>query len=397
MPENYVISKSAEIATKAARLERVNGLINKAVLIRNEFDNIDKEFNEMKFLQKVVARHESNLKAVKALPRDTEQYDKKIASTEKEGIMKLINNRNQQKRNIVNKKAIQLLLNRLKNTGIEGYQVIVQLRETVTGQELIYHIHTRQGNKDMLAYTLTENEYIELLKGQSLGGSYGESMWNKLQKAKQEGTSFVASDFFNLQVGGTEKNLSKVAKNKSEPINLSKDILYQYLLIADKNKAAILDKDGKTNYSRLAELHSQLSANYEWRRDSSGTILPPPPNSESKFFFTMKRQKVVDAFIGAYKKSNLHADTDKFYETGDAILNDEVLIENKVGNARISLSTIRNAIEAIAELQGASMERFKQGFIAMFTKSPKKGGLAEKLQKGAYETALESIQNLFKS
>ena len=73
----------------------------------------------------------------------------------------------------------------------------------------------------------------------------------------------------------------------------------------------------------------------------------------------------------------------------------DVLIENKVGNAVISLQTIRKAINSIASLKGQSLENIKNSFIQLFTKKPV-GELTKSIQEGAYNKAVKSINELFK-
>lgn len=385
MLTNFIAEQSASTLVKASPIQKVNSLIGEAVILDKEALLLDQELADVKLFTKMITRHQNQIKNA-----STSAEKEKIQNQRPQAIL------SNQKRNIISKKQIELLLTKIHTWGLKGYRVIVQLRQTVTGQELIYHV---QDANHSFSYTLNEEEFLKLLASNQAG--MARTSWSQIEKAIAEGTPPL--NLFQLNVGATSGKKIQEVTGAKPSIHLTKDALYQYLIHNDEGKAAILrgeDENGRIDYSRIAELHSQLLARYKWIKNSSGGVAFPPKNSKSKskYFMSEHRQKLVDAFIGQYKKEKLHRDTDKFYESGDATLDENTLIESKVGNATVSIQTIRNAIKDIAALQGADNETLKQRFIQMFTKAPQAGRyLTQMIQKGAYEKAVKSITELFKS
>lgn len=385
MLTNYLAKEGASALANHSPIQQIHNLINQAVILNQEANQLDKELEETKLFSKMMIRHANQIKNA-STPKEKE----KLENQRPQAIL------SNQKRGVISKKQIELLLSKVQQWSLKGYKVIVQLRQTVTGQELIYHV---QDANHAFSYTLNEEEFLKLLANNNAGMT--RTSWAQIEKAISEGTPPL--NLFQLNVGAKSGKYIEKQTGKKASIHLTKDALYQYLIHNDEGKAAILrgkDEGGGTDYSRIAELHSQLMARYDWIKNSSGGVAFPPKNSKSKskYFMSQHRKKLIDAFIQQYKKEKLHRDTDKFYESGDATLNEYTLIESKVGNATVSIQTIRNAIKDIAALQGANKEKLKQQFIQMFTKEPDAGRyLTQMIQKGAYEKAVESINKLFQS
>ena len=375
MPSKIISEKTADAVTmtNAARLEQVNQLINEANQLNIEAGLLDAELKETQSLQNAAKKHRDQLsKAYKGKPSDqayTEWMSQKETATA-EG-------------------QVGLVFSKMHRWGLRSYQVITKLRSTITGQDIIYHV---QDAAHTVSYTLSEKQFLQLVASNGVGK--GRHSWDRIEQAIRNGEP--ALDLFTLQVGASsEKKIQEKTGVDTPAVKLTKDALYQYLI---QTRAVISEKTGNLDYARIAELHSQLLAKYKWQTGSEGNITFPRED-ESKYFFTQERRKIVDIFTRLYKREKLHRDTDTFYESGDAILDENTLIENKVGKkAVISLKTLRGAIEDIAALKGVSRETLRQELIKLFTSAPKTGRyLTQMLQEGAYNKAVESINKLFTS
>ena len=370
MPENYIIKQTADTVVQASPLTRVNHLINNAYQLNEEANLLDTELKNTQSLQQSIQQHRTQLRRM--YKENPDQAFEEWTS---------------QKEVITANKQMESVFSRMHKWGLKSYQVITQLRNTITGQDIIYHV---QDAKHTASYTLNEEQFLKLVASNSIGK--GRLSWAGIEQAIQEGVPPL--ELFTLQVGASSKNkIQKRTGVETPTIQLNNDAIYQYLI----QKRAILDEQtGNISYSRIAELHSQLLARYKWQKDSKGNTAFPKSNSSNKYFFSQERQKLVDTFIRLYKKEKLHKDTDEFYKSGDATLNENTLIENKVGRAAVSLKTIRNAIKDIAALKGVNKEALRQGLIQLFTNAPQTGRyLTQMLQEGAYNKAVESINKLF--
>ena len=371
MPENYVIKKTADTVVQASSLGRINSLINNAYQLNEEAKFLDIELKNTQSLRQSIQQHRTQLRRMYK-EKDPNQAFEEWTS---------------QKETITANKQMESVFSRMHKWGLKSYQVITQLRNTVTGQDIIYHV---QDAKRTVSYTLNEKQFLNLIASNSIGK--GRFSWEGIEQAIQQGAPPL--DLFTLQVGATsEKKIQRITNAETPSAQLNNDALYQYLI---QTRAILNEQTGGVSYARIAELHSQLLAKYKWQKDSSGNTAFPKSNSSNKYFFSQGRQKLVDTFIRLYKKEKLHKDTDEFYKSGDATLNENTLIENKVGRAVVSLRTIRNAIEDIAALKGVNKEALRQGLIQLFTNAPQTGRyLTQMLQEGAYNKAVESINKLF--
>ncbi len=371
MPSKYILEQSANTVVKMSPLQHVNQLIERANVLNTEATSLDIELKNTQLLYKSIQIHRAQIRRANA---NQDQLSTEYTI---------------QKETATANKQMESVFSKMHKWGLEGYKVITQLRKTVTGQDIIYHV---QDAKHTASYTLNEDQFLQLVASNSIGK--GRLSWAEVDKAIQEGAPGL--DIFTLQVGAISQNkIQKRTGVQTPSTQLVNDALYQYLI---HSKSILNMQNTGIDYARIAELHSQLLASYQWKKDADGSVAFPPKGNKnsSSYFFSKNRQRLVDTFIRLYKKEKLHRDTDAFYQTGDATLDENTLIESKVGNAVISLRTIRSAIRDIAGLKGVNPEALKQGLINLFTKAPQTGHyLTQMLQEGAYKKALESINKLF--
>lgn len=376
-----VAEQSFVVMSKSERISRLMTLIDEADKLDKEGKILESRMHKNGIYTKLMNVHQNQIKNLS--PNST--------------LQKLFDQKNKIKIQV----EINNILKEIHQWSLKGYKVIVQTRQTVTGQELIYHI---QDTDHKIVKILNEEQFLSLLESNNIGLNYAN--WEKIKEASSRGVPKL--DLLKLNVQATKKNLNKIAET-APTINLKRDALYKYLV---DNKAISraftkTDKDSgeevSTEYSyhaRLSELHSQLLARYRWMYNKEGGVSSPKKGKGDKtgFFFSENRRKLVDAFVNIYKKEGLHKDTDAFYQVGDAVLDEKTLIENKVGNAVVSVSTIKHAVAAIASLKGATTEKMKQTFLNLFTKDPKTGTyLTKKIQEGAYKKAVKEISELLKT
>ena len=379
MPEKYIIEHSATyfIQNDSKRVA-VQNYIQKANQLKIQYESLEARQRELSFAKQLNTQHQQNIQMAYANGKNKPYVNSTYWNF-------------QDSRNDVNMQDIQIWLNDLHRWSLQGYQVIVGLRKEITGQDLIYHIQDSNGSYH---YSLNEDQYLKLLANNPIGMNYAST--SQLEQAAAGGVPMA--DLFKLRVNATQQNLSKVdawsqqqGHQQIMKASLKKDVLYQYLM----QNGGVIQEGGKTLHSRIYELYSQLRAQYEWVENSDGSIKSSRRKGET--FFSATRQNAVNNFIAKYVAANLHKDNTAFYKTGDAIQDNYTLIENKVGNAVVSISTIRRAVEGIATLGGIkSADMLKKELINMFTYSGK-DAFSKKLQEGAKKVAERAIKDLFKS
>lgn len=370
---NYLAEQSATRFIKNDdKRQQVQNYINQAYDLKLQYQKLNNEQKELFFAKQIQKIHKQNR------ANGLDSY-----------VSQAFSNFQNSKEDNFNYQMIQIWLNKLHQWALKGYKVTVGLRKIVTGQELIYHI---QDANYTVSYQLTEEQYLSLLEQNNINMNYAST--EALDQVIKDGLPMA--DLFKLSVGATKSKLQNLLNEKPDlngkilSGNLKKDALYQYLL----NQKSIKDKQGRILHSRIYELHSQLSAYYEWDRESDGSI--KGPENSKDYFFTKTRKNAVDNFINKYIAANMHKDTIAYYKTGDAIQNENTLIENKVGNAVVSVSTIRKAIDQISNLKNIiSQKEFKQALIDLYTYKGSKD-FEQKIQRGAYNVAVKSINKLFK-
>ena len=301
-----------------------------------------------------------------------------------------------------NNAIVQYYLTSLQKWAIDSYKIVMGLRKEITEQDFIYHI---QDGANKYSYTLNENQFLQLLQSNEMSMSYAKV--ESLDKVIKEGVPLA--NLFKLQVNAGQKKLNKMMQAENgesiQRIELGKDALYQYLLntkeVMDFFTISSTDENGserkKISHSRLYEMYSQLSnmSKFKWVKDSNGMITYPEKNKGSKYFFNLKRETDIFEWIQKYAQSELIRDTTAFYKTGDAIQDNRTLIENKVGNAVVSVSTIYNAIKGIADLATITdKKKLESALKGLYTYKGK--GFAEEIQSGASRTAKKAIASLFK-
>lgn len=379
MPTNYIAEKSASLFIKNdVKRTAIQNYIQKAKQLDDQYIALQARQKELLFAQQLNLEHQKKMQ----IAVQNNQNNPYVNSTYWD-FQKNKNDNN-------NLQMIQQWLNELHHWSLQGYQVVMGMRKTVTGQEFVYHIQDESGSYH---YTLNENQYLRLLASNQLSMSYATV--NQLEEAAKGGIPLA--DLFKLQVNATQKNLSSVdkwsqQKGRGEILKagLKNDALYQFLYEEDN---IIRDENGRVLHSRIYELYSQLSSTYRWVRNPDGSI--KGTNDKKNTFFSKTRANAVRSFISKYKEANLHKDNTAFYKTGDAIQDNYTLIENKVGKAVVSVSTIRRAIKDIAALGGVkSVAELKKELINLFTYSGK-DAFSRKIQEGAKNVAVKAIKELF--
>lgn len=306
-----------------------------------------------------------------------------------------------------NNLRIEKWLQKLFKWSLKGYQQIIDFRNFLmqSNQTLTYHV--MNANKTEI-YHLTEEQYIDLLTN-SGGMRLGKTGWSRLSIDKP------IAENFKLSVG--DKKLDGALAKTVKKYNIqgrvvANDALYQYLQQKDRIKRIVkqyLTKGSSFDDSALFELYDQIKYSMHdqkltngsgtgWARNADGTIMWPNDENRDKtgFFFSEQRRVAVDNFIKGYYKSGLDHNNTAFYKTGDSIKNDKEIIENKIDQAGISVSTIKNAIRDIAQLKVNSTTQLIEKLTKMFTYA-KGDGLANTIQKGAKNTATQAIKNTIES
>ena len=315
-------------------------------------------------------------------------------------------------------------LQQLQTWSLAGYQNITTTRELITGQKLIYQIQERTQDKNIL-YTLNEEQYLEWLKSVPISGS--RTSWDDIQKAADGKSTLMEAFNLNVDYSSTlfkeraqklanVKDVSKIkkvadmgpgrrtgmefwedAQGISNRRDLNKDVLYNYIFEKAKAHASfykIVKGEKVFQNNRVLELYSQLRNSIKWSEEDveKGFEIINAQNTE----LGEKRREEINQYMQKYINAKLNVENDKFYEAGDAIQSATVLIENKVKGAIISISTIKNGVEAISLLGQTEKTKkdLQQKFQELFTATPE---LAEGLHQAAYETAVENIQKEFEN
>lgn len=265
-------------------------------------------------------------------------------------------------------------LNEVKQWALEAYQEIVAFRKFITsGQELLYMVADSKG----FSYLINEEEYLKLLSGKLSAGH--KSHISKIEQGK-------LFSFLNLSVGTPSMDTKTIIP----PFDLHQDKLFNLL---DNNKDYILKEaaeDGLTQ-ARLYELYTQIKGSFfQWKTFES----PIQKNISSK-----RQEKIINEAI-RYVAAKMHKDKTPFYATGDAIVRNTVLIENKIGgSAIVSINTIKNAIKNLNDkvfISDASPQQMEQALIKMYTRTGK-AGIEHEIQKKTGEMAQKEIQKIIKT
>lgn len=252
---------------------------------------------------------------------------------------------------------ITVWLNDVKEWSVSAYKEITSFRTFITGgQRLVYDVMNSTGS---FVYRMGEEDFIKLLSNKGLKVDWHQNF----DKIEGNLTSV-------LQLHVDNPTTSKLSEDISRTV-LRKDPLYNYI----RNKVPNMQR------SRLLELYSQVKSDYEGKELDKSTKIS------------------ISNFINRYNQTkDLASDNITFYRTGDAIQDNMTLIENKVGgSASVSIRTIKNAIQDIANLGIiTSANELKDKLKAMFTYVGQES-LAKKIQEGVAETARKAINELVDS
>lgn len=267
----------------------------------------------------------------------------------------------------------------LKSWSINAYKEITSFRQLITGQTLSYAVM----NGETQVFYLSEDEYLQLISNVTI---YSGTEWKTV-------SNYDLNEILKLKID----NVSALKKFKDSTHNAymgrSKDKLFNYLY---KHPLRVFQTSKGTNrsvsVSRLFEIYTQLTYEFDWIYDENGSI----------DFLKKEREKEIDEFLYNYiHEHRLHQDTIPFYQMGDSVQSAVSLIENKKIGAVISIATIKNAIFSLRDILQNDLSvrdpvdlanRLKKLFIA------KAGSDFErKIQKGAEYYAEEAIDNFIKS
>jgi hypothetical protein len=377
----HLKENSATALIQGPNRQAIQVQIGKAIIINNQYEKLESEQLQLGIGNKMISAHQGKMSAMKTL-RTVRDY-----STNAEGIQKW--------------------LKKLQQWALKGYKVIVTLRNLVTKQELVYHI--LDSNKSFV-YEINETQFLELLSQKGI--DFGRKGWSGVEEAINKGVPM--GDIFELRVdvsGRGKQGQTALGAWAEENVKaesrraIKNDAIYNYLLAKNKlpssYKDSLYTEKGNPKHSRIFELYDQLTYSFKWDTDSSNTILKPKAgesHDSTGFFFSEQRRKDVDDFISSYIGANLHKDTSEFYQAGDTTQDQNVIIENKVRGATVSIRTIRNAIKDIAGLGAiTSPSELKARFMQIFTSKGNTNALAAELQNAADKKAKEEIEKLFKS
>ncbi len=362
--------------------------IQEAKKIQSDLNKLNKDINTQQYLQSVYKVHMQNRQ---------KQADAHISTA--------FNSFVKQHQETQETAMLQQWIDDLQKTAIEGYKVVMRTRKLVTKQDFIYRVRTGSGNKVPYSYTLTEDQYIELLSQEPLTTAWTST--RDLEKAAYalktvRNKDVPLSSVFQLVTGrGSQVSIEDAIKKAPAPENafkdikvsvkhnLEKDAIYRYVhragnFIGQRKHPNVIDE------ARTYELYTMLLNRFSWQyRD--GMLLEAKNNGTG--FFSGKRLRQVRETIKNYKsKSELAYDNIAFYKTGDNVLNERTLIENKVGKAVVSISTITKAINDIAGLNNLNQKDLTNKLIEMFSHGAKGTTLEGKIYNGARDFAVKNIK-----
>lgn len=350
--------------------------------------------------------HQSNVKTLngeyKDLENKQEEVYKQLQNIRLRGKKNTVSNALRE----VNKRArprnenmsnVKSYLTRLQTWGVEGYKEVVSFREFITrGQKLEYDIVTANSYH---MFHLKEDDYLQLLSAGRVvtrANTWEKVTPSDLNKVLSISVANPTTTFYALAKQAT-KTKDKIAaaeyKDKARRfINISSEDKKK--VHADVLNAFLYKRFGDVMPpSRLAELYSQVRY----------SLFPGVDTDESieKKHFNMYNQpgisqyeRVLD-FCNKYIDTGLNKDNDAFYKTGDAIKDNNTLIENKFGtSASVSINTIRNAIKSLDETinrETLDKNQLINDLVQLYTA---KGGneFAESIHGAARERAIEGIK-----
>lgn len=261
-------------------------------------------------------------------------------------------------------------LDAVRKWSVDSYKEIISFRQLVTnGQQIVYDV--QEGAQT--SYRLTEDQYLDLISS-NLKTRNRDKSWESVN-----GDNFI--DMLKLSI---DKPSSADYQEKAI-IGRTHDALYKYIY---ENYSKEVDKSKGLAPSRMYEIYTQ--ARYSFFKSGDYT------SSVSQAEFDAHKTKVRN-FVNNYITSNLHKDSDKFYQMGDSIENNMTLIENKYGTkAAISIRTIKNAIQELNDIisvpssQAELTKKFQNFYVQQGDSA-----LARSIQRGAAAAAKRGIKEYF--
>ena len=368
----------------ANNLMTIQEYIFQAKYYNDQYYSLEARQQQLKIATKMMRKHQQNIKAKRALT--------------------------EVRNNAKNKQDIQKWLKDLQKWSINSYKVITSFRKFVTGQTLSYHI--LDSNKKHV-YEVNEDQFLELLSQKNM--DFGRRSTATVNQALKKGVPLA--DLFELRVGTTMQRdphktalqtwVDKQNEGKSIPLTEQKqdvitvrtignDVLYNYLVARAKNLVALQSSQGKASHAKIFELYDQLYYSFKWLKSKAGSNkIAKLTGSNTIEGFTIERKQAMDNFITNYLSDIVANSSDTFYGAGDTIQNENIIIENKMVNATVSVKTIKDAIQEIAHLTMSNVAQLKSKLKQLF--AIKGQGLIADIRKEAYEKAVKHINDLFKT
>ena len=136
----HAIEQGAAGLSQQSNAGTIKKYVGDAKGIEREFKEIDIELNNLGLAQKAFRRHERMVK-------------KGVKNAETQAFTTAYRKSKHSQRGVVNEKIVSGILTRMKNNSIEGYSVIVKLRQAVTKQTIVYHL---QDSDNEFRYTVNE-------------------------------------------------------------------------------------------------------------------------------------------------------------------------------------------------------------------------------------------------
>lgn len=394
-----IINHLAEVTSKEFIVEKkrdqYEAYIKQAIKLNSQYQSLNKFAAKQQWIGDLNKAHQENL--ANAASEDKKPW---VSTAYKE-----------MKKDIEKYRSLAKWSTLLKSWSLKAYEVIMGLRRLLTEQTFVYHVMDT-GKKYMVQ--LTEDQFLELLKGNEMEARVGTETLNNMATEAQA-TAAKFGDIFKLSVYATQQNLKRALGNenlnfaKEEDSDIirsaEKDVIYQELLTMGNNNKPILqtqkkDKNtgkrvdtGKPDHSRLYELYSQLLNVKEAQLIRKDIARGISMEDIRKKGYYVKFNEFVKEYANT---SELARDNIAFYRTGDAILDKQTLIENKVGDAVVSVKTIAQAIKNIAGLAQLKKEKLKKKLIELFSYSGE-SAIEKQVQGAAAKFAEKHIRESFVS
>lgn len=371
--ESAFLDYASQVAAeaKADNLAKIKAKIDTAQTYQSDYMTLEARQKELQLVSKLMKKHKQKRSANKAMQEVRDRAR--------------------------NKADIKQWLKDLKNWSTKSYELITGLRRLVTGQTIVYHI--LDSNKTTV-FEVSEDEFLNLIAQQDLdfGGRGG---WNAINKALSGPNPANLADLFELRVNTTEKAdrknnktglqvwQEKNAKNATVR-DIKGDVLYNYIASKYGDYDDLQTPKGTASHAAIFELYDQLYHKFEWEKTSAYKIVTFQGANTTDGFSNYRKDE-VDVFMDKYMQDIKPNKSDTFYEAGDVTASEDILVENKMRGATVSIKTIKDAIDKIASLDLSSVAQLKEGLKKIFVKQGT--GFIAEVRKEAYEKAIKAIDD----